>query len=114
MATVFSDQNLPFTLVITKADGTPATVHPGSIVYATSDATVITVTAAADGLSGTVSPVADGTARMTITANADLGAGVVAITGVSEDIVVSTDPASLAAHFAFTFGAAVPKPAPGP
>lgn len=113
MANVFSDQNLPFTLAITKADGTPATVD-GVPVYATSDATVIGVTPAADGMSGVVNTVANGTARMTVTADADLGAGVQTITGVSEDIVVSTDPANLATTFKFTFGAPTPKPVPAP
>jgi hypothetical protein len=113
MATVFTDQTLPFTLVITKADGTPAVVDDTSIVYASSDETVLRVVGlAADNLSGSVDSVASGTARVSVTADADTGAGVVTITGVSEDVIVSVDPAALASAFSFTFGPPVPKTPP--
>jgi hypothetical protein len=111
MATMTDTQMLPFTLQPMKADGTPASVQAGSVVYASSDETVMTVTGlSADQLSGNVSAVAEGgPARITVQADADLGAGVVTITGVSEDVTVTADPANLASTFTFTFGPAVPK-----
>jgi len=110
MATMNTSQMLPFTLQPVKADNTPAEVQVGSIVYASSDETVMTITGlSADQLSGNASAVAEGVARMTVQADADLGAGVVTITGVSEDVTVTADPANLASSFTFTFGPPVPK-----
>lgn len=115
MADVNTDQNLPFTLAITNAHGDPAPVD-GVPVYASSDETVVKVTAAADGMSGTVDTVAASPtpARITVTADVDMGAGVTTITGVSEDIHVTQGPSFLASTFAFTFGAPVDKVVPPP
>jgi len=95
-----------------KPDGTPgdpAPVESGSVVWATSDATVLSLLVAPDGMSADVSTVAPGTARITVTADADLGAGVVEIIGISEDVNVTQDPASMASVIRFTFGAPVAK-----
>lgn len=118
MADVNTDQTLPFTLSPLKPDGTPGTVDPVSVVYASSDATVLTVeNLSTDKLSGDVLTVAIGVARITVTADADLGAGVKTITGVSEDVNVTLGPLSMASTFTFTFGPPVAKPVtppPGP
>jgi len=110
------DASLPFTLGVTKPDGSPATVD--NIVYASSDETVLRMgVLAANNLSGSVDIVAEGTARVTVTGDADHGSGVHTITGVSEDVHVSTGPSSMASTFSFTFGTPVPKvpaPPPGP
>lgn len=108
MADVNTDQNLPFTLAITNAHGQPASVD-GVPVYASSDETVLVVVPAADGMSGVVNTVANGTARVTVTADADTGAGTTTITGVSEDVHVTAGPSFAASSFAFTFGAPVDK-----
>lgn len=109
MADINTDQNFPaVTLSITNSAGAPASVD-GAPVWASSDATVLTVTPAADGMSALVSTVAAGVARISVTADADLGAGVATITGVSEAVNVSTGPLSQASTIAFTFGAPVPK-----
>lgn len=109
MADINTDQNFPaVTLTITNSAGAPASVD-GAPVWATSDATVLTVTAAADGMSALVSTVAAGVARVSVTADADLGAGVSTITGISEDVNVTTGPLSLASVMTFSFGAPVPK-----
>lgn len=89
----------------------PARVD-GVPVWASSDGTIIQVNPAADGMSAQVPCISAGVARFTITADADLGAGVQTITGVSEDITVSTDPNQLASTFTITLGAPVPKAAP--
>ena len=78
------------TLQIFAADGvTPATVD-GIPVWASSDATVITVTPDVTGMGAAIETVAPGgPARITVTADADHGAGIVTITGVSDDITVT-------------------------
>jgi hypothetical protein len=113
MADLNTDQNLPFTLAITNAHGQPAPVD-GVPVYASSDETVLTVDHAVDGMSGVVNSVAPGTARITVTADADTGAGTVTITGVSEDVHVTAGPSFAASSFKFTFGAPVDKASGAP
>lgn len=109
MADINTDQNFPtVTLTITNASGAPAAVD-GVPVWATSDATILTVVATADGMSALVSTVAAGVARVSVTADADLGAGVSTITGVSEDVNVTVGPLSQASVMTFSFGAPVPK-----
>jgi hypothetical protein len=111
MPTMTNLQELPFTLAIKDSLGNDAPVQAGSIVYATSDATIAVVVAAADGMSGVFRSVAasPNPVRMTVTADADLGAGVVTITGVSEDCTVTQDPSTQASAFSFTFGPAQAK-----
>lgn len=112
MATMNTSQMLPYTLEFFLADGTtPAQVQAGSVVAASSDETVVTVAAdAANENAGSIMAVAEGgPARVTFTADADLGAGVVTITGVTEDITITQDPATLAQTFRITLGAPVAK-----
>lgn len=109
MANINTDENFPaVTLTITNAAGAPAPVD-GVPVWATSDATILTVTASADGMTALVSTVAAGTARVSVTADADMGAGVSTITGVSEDVIVTQGPSQLASAMTFSFGTPVPK-----
>ena len=75
------------TIAFFAADGTTPEPVNGIPVWATSDATVISVTPAVDGMSGDVSTVAPGgPARVTITAVNMAG---MTITGVSDDITVT-------------------------
>ncbi|MES2146705.1 MAG: hypothetical protein V4491_02535 [Pseudomonadota bacterium] len=109
MADITTDQNYPsVTLAITKADGTAASVD-GVPVWASSDATVLAVTPSADGMSAVVDTVAPGTGRITVTADADLGAGVKTITGVSEDINVTLGASSMASVMTLSLGTATDK-----
>lgn len=108
MADINTSEQFNITLSITNAAGDPAPVD-GVPVWASSDGTVIAVNAAADGMSAVAPAVAPGTARITVTADADTGAGVTTITGVSEDIVVTVDPANQASVMTLTLGAPVPK-----
>jgi len=111
MADINTDQKFPTaTLVITNDAGEPATVD-GAPVWASSDETVVSVVAAEDGLSADISAVAPGTARVTVTADADMGAGVTEITGVTEDIVVTAGPSSFATNIGITLGEPEPKAA---
>jgi len=110
MANANTSQMFNATLVITNAAGVVTPVD-GIPVWATSDATIIAVTASADGMSATIPCVAPGTARITVSANADMDASgvVIPVTGVSEDIVVTQDPASLASVMTLTLSAPVAK-----
>lgn len=111
MADAFNTQEYHPTLVITNALGAAAPVD-GVPVWASSDSTVIDVVAAADGMSAVAACVAPGVARLTATADADMGAGVATLTIVSEDINVTLDPANQASVMTMTLGAAVPKGTP--
>jgi hypothetical protein len=105
-----TDQNFPnVALVITDTKGRPAKVD-GAPVWASSDETVLTVTPSSDGMSAVVDTVAAGTARVTVSADADLGTGVASITGVSEDVNVTTGPSSVATTLALNLGTATDKP----
>jgi hypothetical protein len=112
---LFTDQQCDATLVITDATGAVANVN-GVPVWATSDATQVLVTPAADGMSAVVAGVAPSpagtTCRITVTANADLDPNgpPVIITGVSQDILVSLDPAKAASVMTITLSAPVPQP----
>jgi hypothetical protein len=114
MATFFNTQQVPATLAITNAAGQPANVN-GVPVWASSDETQVLVTAAADGMSAVVAGVAPSaagtTCRVTVTANADMDPNgpPVILTGVSEDITITLDPANQASVMTIALGAAVPK-----
>lgn len=110
MADINTDQNYPsVALAITDVKGRAARVD-GVPVWASSDETVLTVTPAADGMSAAVDTVAVGVARITVTADADLGEGVTTITGVSEDVNVVLGPLSQATTLALDLGAPADKP----
>jgi hypothetical protein len=120
MATINTDQRFDnVNVTFTNAAGAPAQVQPGSVVWASSDATQLIVTPSADGLTGNVvdtvaaSPIdADGnpiTARVSCSADADLGNGVVTITLTSEDVTVTQGPSSMATSGTIAFGAPVAK-----
>ena len=109
MAAINTDQKYPnVVLAITDSQGRPASVD-GVPVWASSDATVLTVSPAADGMSAVVDTVAPGTARITVSADADLGAGVSQLTGFTEDVVVTEGPSHTATLIALDLGAPVDK-----
>lgn len=109
MATINTDQKFPsVALTITNAKGDPVPVD-GVPVWASSDSTVLSVSPAADGMSADVETVAPGTARITVSADADTGTGVSTITGVSEDIIVTLGPSSQASILSLNLGTPVPK-----
>lgn len=105
-----TDQNFPdVELTITDSQGRPAAVD-GVPQWAVSDPTVLNVTPAPDGMSAIVDTVAPGTARVTVTADADLGAGVQTLTGVSEDINVTLGPSHVATTMVLSLGVPAAKP----
>lgn len=105
MAQLTTRQEATATITVTKADGSPGSVD-GVPVWASSDETVLTVTAAADGMSAVVSAVAPGgPARISVTGDADLGAGVTPLIGMSEDIDVVIDPRDQASVITVSLGA---------
>lgn len=74
--------------------GNPANVE--NVVWGSSDPNVITITPATDGLSATAATTGTlGTVQITVTADADLGAGVEEITGVQEIQVLAGKAVSL-------------------
>lgn len=110
MVDITTDQTFPsVALVITNNHGQPAPVD-GAPVWASSDETVLTVTPSVDGMSAAVDTVGAGTARISVTADADLGAGVSTITGVSDDVNVTIGPNSVASHVTLALGAPADKP----
>lgn len=114
MATMNTSQRLPFVLDPKLADGVTSAPVDGLPVYASSDETIARVVvdpADPTGKTGWFESVAASAnlVRMSITADADLGAGVVTLTGVSEDVTVSQDPATQASVLTFSFAPAVPK-----
>jgi len=90
-------------LTITNAAGAPAAVD-GAPVWGSSDDTVLSVVAAADGMSAEIRTVGTGTARISGSADADLGSGVVPLTFVSEDVVVTTNPNAMASVVTLSLG----------
>lgn len=74
--------------------GNPAPVE--GIVWSVSDATLLTVTPAADGLSAVCEAVGPlGTAQVNVSADADMGSGVVTITGVLDIQIVAGQATSI-------------------
>ncbi len=108
MVDITTDQHFAGVMLsITDKDGKPANVD-GIPVWASSDETVLRPAPNPDGMGGMIETVGPGTARITVTADADLGAGVSTITGVSEDVAVT--PGVLpAALMTLTLGPATPK-----
>jgi len=93
------------------ARGEPAPVEAGSVVWASSDDTVLAVTPSADGMTASVKTVAPGgPARITVSADADIGSGVQTITGFTDDVTVTLGPNSAASVVALDLGAATEKP----
>lgn len=79
-----NSQKATATIAIVDKAGQPAPVD-GIPAWASSDATIITVTPAADGMSAEVVAVGPlGKANVSVTADADLGAGVKSIFGILE------------------------------
>jgi hypothetical protein len=115
MATLDTSQLFQGTVQFFLEDGTtPAVVQSGSIVWKSSDETVIRVIASADGLMFTAPAVAAGKARLSVSADADVGNGVTTITGVSEEITVTEAPAPKATVVKIDLGEPQDKPAPRP
>jgi hypothetical protein len=75
------DQQAVLSIQPVDKKGKPAQLD-GIPTWAGSDDTVITVTPSDDGLNATVVGVAPGTARVVVTGDADLGAGINPITGI--------------------------------
>jgi hypothetical protein len=110
MADINTDQYYPSVVLgILNSAGNPASVD-GIPIWASSDSTVLAVTPNPDGMSAAVMTVGPGVGRISVTADADLGAGVTTINGVSEDVNVVLGPSQQASTFTFTFGLPVTKP----
>jgi hypothetical protein len=80
METIRDDQKQTLSIQPLDAKKQPALLD-GAPVWASSDETVVVVVASSDGLSAVASGVSPGTARVVVTADADLGSGVTPLTG---------------------------------
>lgn len=114
-----TDTNFAVALSIKNARGEDAAID-GDIIWTSSDETVLLPVPDPGGKTGTIETVApshldaDGKmlpARVTFTGDADMGAGVVPIVGVTEDINLVAGPNSRASMFTVAL-TAVPKAAP--
>lgn len=97
------DQQVLLTIQPVDAKGKPAVVD-GAPVWAASDETVITVQDSADGLSAMVLGVAPGSARVVVTADADLGSGITPLTGTLDFTITGGSAVAL------TITAGIPAP----
>ncbi len=81
MSLILTDeQKVSLSVAFQTAAGHPATVD-GVPVWSVSDPSVLTLTVAVDGLSAVAESGALGLSQVSVTADADLGAGVTSITG---------------------------------
>ncbi len=120
MPAMLVGQRVPFTITFTTAAGAPAPVQ--SIEWSVSDATVLMVdTTGTDGTSGFVVGIGANTAAdpadVLYLADADMGAGVVNISGKNDPadrFVVSPNPANMASAGVLVFGAPEDVPAAAP
>lgn len=87
MFTLPDDATANAAVAYVDAKGKPAKVD-GAPVWSSSDEAILTVVAAADGMSAVVTPVDLGTAQVKIVADADLGAGVTEIITLGDVEVV--------------------------
>jgi len=105
-----ADQEVPVTVAFDDDHGNPAVVD-GVPVWASSDDTILMVVAADDGMSAVVSAVGpDGTGQISVTADADMGSGVVSVIGLLDMEVV----AGAAAVAVISAGTPVPHVVPVP
>ena len=93
-------QQVNYTISPRNRKGGPAAVD-GIPEWAVSDETVMSVVPAPDGMSALVVAVAPGTARVVVTADADLGAGVEPLIG-TDDVTVTPGTATTLALSAGT------------
>lgn len=96
MALILTDeQKVTLSVAFVTAKGNPATVD-GPPVWTVSNDTVLSVVPSADGLSADVVSVGPlGASQVSVTADADLGAGVTALIGTLDVTVVASEAASI-------------------
>ncbi len=85
-------QKALLTVAFTTAKGKPANID-GAPTWSISDETIATVVPASDGLTAEVTALQMGSASVSVTADADLGAGVKTIAGFLDLVVVSAEAA---------------------
>lgn len=121
MADLNTDNTYPLGPIVGRRDDGSVAALDASVIptWASSDETVVTVLASADGMSAvltTVAPNQKDTAgapipvRVTVTGvDADPGPGTVPLIGTTEDIFVTLGPKSFATKIEIPVGAPVPK-----
>lgn len=91
MATLTTRQEYRNVRVTVANDRGEAANIDGVPAWTSSDPAVVTVAPSVDGLSGVITAVGVGTARVTVSADSAVGDGVSELTGISEDITVTAD-----------------------
>lgn len=87
-------QKVSLSIAPVSAAGNPAPVE--NVVWTSSNPEVLEVVASEDGLTAVASTVGPlGTAQVTVVADADLGEGVVPLTGILDVVVVGSQAVSL-------------------
>jgi hypothetical protein len=105
---ITADQEVPVSVEFVDDHGNPAVVD-GIPTWESSDTAVLTVVAAADGMSAVISAVGpDGQAQISLHADADMGAGTTEVIGLLDIEVVAGDAVSAT----LTAGTPVPHAAP--
>ena len=106
MSLILTDlQKVALSVTFTSAAGNAAPVD-GVPVWASSDETIVSVVASEDGLSAVATAVGPvGQAQVSVTADADMGEGLVAITGLLDVSVIASE----AAFAILAAGAPEPK-----
>jgi hypothetical protein len=88
------DQKTTLSISPVDAKGKPAAID-GAPTWASSDETVISLEVAGDGMTAVANGVAPGTARVVVTADADLGSGTTPITGTLDFNVTAGQAATI-------------------
>lgn len=95
MAQLKTNQQVALSLAFTTDAGQPAPRVDGVPKWSSSDEAIVTVVPAADGLTATAVAQAIGTAVISVTADADLGAGVREITDTEDFEILADDEAAV-------------------
>lgn len=86
---ITDSQQFSASITVTDKKGNPATVD-GVPVWASSDVSILTVEAAADGMSAVSKAVGPlGTAQVSVTVDADMGSGITPVIGTQDVEVVA-------------------------
>jgi hypothetical protein len=93
------NKSVTATVSYTDVRGNPAVVQ-GAPVWASDNAAVATVTAAADGMSAVIAAVGPlGSAQISVTADADLGEGVTEVIGLGTVEVIASEAVAAVINF---------------
>lgn len=106
--TITDSQQVVATIKPVNKRGQPAPVQPGSVLW--TGPSFVAITPAPDGLSATIVAMGIGSGELSVSADADLGEGVVTISGTVPFEVIPSQATSVG----FEFGTPTEQTEPGP